>query len=961
MFPFSEIGEVVQYSSSGDANVMGRKAGFRQLTLLWLLGMLAISAAPLFAADVDLRVSAREGYVDMPIVMEITIKDASDYQTPEIPTIDGLKIEAAGPVSQSSRIMIINGRRTQSQEVVLRYLLTPTRVGEIQWPELKFMVDNELVTMPSISFSIKGSETGDLLFVDVVSDPQQVFVGQPLQLTLQIWLKPFEDSQRNLKISASDMWQMISDQTEWGVFGERLQELANQRRGPNVKKVMRATDTAGENDTEGENAEAEQEYYLYEVTATIYPTRVGQISSERTRIVVNYPTELSESRDLFARGLRVSEARPISAEVSFADTEVLPIPTAGRPDDYRGAVGRYSIRAQASPLAVAAGDPINLSFAIQGSGPLQLVQAPPLAELDKLTADFKVPAEPLAGFVRDGVKYFSTMIRPRRAGVPEIPEIPFTFFDPEAQTFETVTTEAIAIAVSEAESLQFADIVSANPNQSELPAAAAGQAASPIQPEFTNEASTDVLTQQSPVGRQQALWMTFVVGPPALLVLTLLLRGCVILLRWSTRLQPAHRLAISKFQNAEHSGQLLTAMGELLIRSFPGTKGASAGNVIEESKLPGGLAGEDLQAAQTYLNRGIGGVRLAGLYALAAELEAWATRVERVAAMGEPQQDFQAVKQAAEAHVDTIRAAQKSSRNYRPLVAGMLLCLLLSGGAKPALAEESLPANEQRTQQELVLAEATELYRNGLAAQAAGDQAEASVAFAKATAKYQWLIDQEIFNSALYRNLANAELQAGQTARAIAHYELALRIDPGNSQAWRNLQLARQALPAVPSAASSRGAVASFIDQASELLHYVSRATVALLGPTTLLWIMAIASLSFWGLLIVRVSGIHFAVLQWALLPLFILLPAVAIWASAIRQGEGQAEAILVVDEVVLRGGDDDQFAVVTTMEQASGQQVRVLGQRNQWLQIQTITDVIGWIPAEQAIGLTPPPSAAVR
>src|SRR6056297_3651912 len=291
---------------------MGPKAGACQLALLGLLGMLFIPAAPLSAADVDMRVSARDGYVDMPIVMEITIKDASDYQTPEIPTIDGLKIEAAGPVSQSSRIMIINGRRTQSQEVVLRYFLTPTRAGEIQWPELKFMVDNEPVTMPAISFSIKKSETGDLLFVDVVSDPEQVFVGQPLELTLQIWLKPFEDSQRNLKISASDMWQMISDQTEWGVFGERLQELASQRRGPNVKKVMRG---AGK---EGEDGETEQEYYLYEVTATIYPTRVGQISSERTRIVVNYPTELSESRDLFARGLRVSQARPIAAEVSFA-------------------------------------------------------------------------------------------------------------------------------------------------------------------------------------------------------------------------------------------------------------------------------------------------------------------------------------------------------------------------------------------------------------------------------------------------------------------------------------------------------------------------------------------------------------------------------------------------------------------------------------------------------------------
>jgi len=42
---------------------------------------------------------------------------------------------------------------------------------------------------------------------------------------------------------------------------------------------------------------------------------------------------------------------------------------------------------------------------------MDLVQAPPLAELSSLTTDFKVPSEPLAGFVKGDRKVFSTSIR----------------------------------------------------------------------------------------------------------------------------------------------------------------------------------------------------------------------------------------------------------------------------------------------------------------------------------------------------------------------------------------------------------------------------------------------------------------------------------------------------------------------------------------------------------------------
>ena len=210
---------------------------------------------------------------------------------------------------------------------------------------------------------------------------------------------------------------------------------------------------------------------MYEIEATVYPKRPGKIDADDVQIVVNYPTALGKSRDPFesffkdspfgrdpfggssrlsqmmnddffsspfSNRLSVSSTRPIVGSATVDSTEVIPVPTAGRPDDYRGAVGRYKIITQATPTSVCAGDPITLNIGIIGTGPMELVQAPPLSTLSSLTADFKVEDQPLAGFVQDDTKVFPTTIRPRREGITVIPPIPFSFFDPETESFETV-------------------------------------------------------------------------------------------------------------------------------------------------------------------------------------------------------------------------------------------------------------------------------------------------------------------------------------------------------------------------------------------------------------------------------------------------------------------------------------------------------------------------------------------
>ncbi len=444
----------------------------RAVLCTFLLALFLLSPALVHGQDVTARVSSREAWVGSPIVLQLQIRNAENYSPPNDFEIDGCDVRSAGTPSQSSQITIINGRRSESRSVTMQYLITPRREGKFQIPALEVEVDRITKKTRAITFVANKSETGDLLFVEVEGEKESVFVGQPLDIKLKIWVKPFTDRKSEIKLNEGHMWQLLSGQTSWGVFTERMQEIEENRQRPGGKSVLRE-------DGEGQS----REYFLYEITGTIYPTKPGKIDATDLQVVIDYPLALGRRRDpfdsffddtafgsnslmrdmmgsSFGRRLTVAKSRPVVADAKVNSTEVLPVPIEGQPADYRGAVGQYKIVAKAEPLSVAAGDPITLQLGIVGDGPMELVQAPPLHEIDSLSNDFQVTDQSLAGFVQNDSKVFVTAIRPKSEEVTQIPPIPFSFFDPDAKSYQTVYTDPIDIEVEKAESLGLDAIVS---------------------------------------------------------------------------------------------------------------------------------------------------------------------------------------------------------------------------------------------------------------------------------------------------------------------------------------------------------------------------------------------------------------------------------------------------------------------------------------------------------------------
>ena len=442
---------------------------FRQAVSL----LFVLVAAPALAQTVSVQLATHELYLGQTTTLQVSVTNArGDVETPKIAEVDGLEIVSLGPPSRQ----FVSSFRVRRSTLIWSYRITAREVGEFTIPAPTVIVDGDTKTTKPLRLIVSKSETDDLVFVEVKAGNEgqrSTYVGEPIELSLQIWIRPYYDRKLDIKLSPENMWQLISENSLWGNFRETLVNMGRNEI-PRGREVFRE-------DSKGE----QRAYYLYELDAMIYPQRPGTVEIDDVQLVLNYPESLGYSRrrafpsallddDFFGDmlsplgrpRLSVDASRPIVVNVEPPDIDVVEVPQDGRPDDYRGAVGSYRIGIQAEPTSVKAGDPITLRIVLQGDGPMELVQAPPLSTVSELTEDFKIESDTLAGFVKDAAKLFTTTIRPLNENVSQIPPIPFSFFNPTANQFETTYSNAIAISVEEADRLELDEIVSSRKNSS---------------------------------------------------------------------------------------------------------------------------------------------------------------------------------------------------------------------------------------------------------------------------------------------------------------------------------------------------------------------------------------------------------------------------------------------------------------------------------------------------------------
>jgi len=175
----------------------------------------------------------------------------------------------------------------------------------------------------------------------------------------------------------------------------------------------------------------------YRFTTTLTPMRSGtlQLGPAELRCQTMAP---AGGPAAFFGG---TEARPVTLSSAALPLIVLPLPAAGRPADFSGAVGRFTISRTVTPTAVRAGDPVTVRTLVRGAGNLEAFSC------KSITAPGLRSYPPRAKLGEGGLACEQVLI-PETPTVREIPAAGASFFDPEKKRYQTATSGPVPLRVS---------------------------------------------------------------------------------------------------------------------------------------------------------------------------------------------------------------------------------------------------------------------------------------------------------------------------------------------------------------------------------------------------------------------------------------------------------------------------------------------------------------------------------
>jgi len=204
--------------------------------------------------------------------------------------------------------------------------------------------------------------------------------------------------------------------------------------------------------------------------------------------------------------------------------------------------------------------------------------------------------------------------------------------------------------------------------------------------------------------------------------------------------------------------------------------------------------------------------------------------------------------------------------------------------------------------------------------------------FADAASAYEKLAQSGQTSAALYFNLGNAFFKSGQMGRAIAAYRQAGQITPRDPDVRANLQFARNQIPG-PTLSPSRWQ------------RWLGRLTLnewtLLAAGAVWLWLLLLAVLQWWPGLRPALRG-------------YVLTLAVAAGllcgclAAALYETRLARSAIVITGDAVVRHGPLAESQTAFTAH--DGAELRVLDQKDEWLEVNAGAGRIGWLRRDQVL-----------
>ncbi len=474
----------------------GRSRLFRSLVRTVVLAVLAcfssLAQVTAQSPEVVVELERDQIYEGETVEYRVFVNHVDQEVSPQLTDWADFGVQFKGTQAiNSSQISIINGRREEMTRrgLLYAYTLTPKRSGKLTVPAPRVEVNGKELPSRSLTLTVVAAAEQDVALLEMTVDRDEVYPLQPFELKLTIWIKPVPEplesrdplTVQNPLVQLSLPWaddDQLASAVQPKIPAERWLAPYRLRRGGfaiNGRTSRRSLLGGGgfggafgsllDDGSQGYSPVAQRafrpdakgrrvEYWEYQFTRTLVANQVDDYAFGPVSLKGVFGTRANTRGEL--------EGEPVYAFAKPLTVRVKDVPLVGRPDSYSGAVGRFEIGADLSPLEAKVGDPLTLTLWLKGEGTLDNALAPKLDRVAELTDRFKV--YDATEETRGDVRLFTYSVRPRDTSVTELPAIPLSYFDVDAEKYVTLQTVPIAIKVTEADRLRDAEIATATPS-----------------------------------------------------------------------------------------------------------------------------------------------------------------------------------------------------------------------------------------------------------------------------------------------------------------------------------------------------------------------------------------------------------------------------------------------------------------------------------------------------------------
>ena len=405
------------------------------------------------------QLSQQEGpyYVGEPILIRVTAKDFEEDPPPQCQpgTLSaGLSVELAGVrPSVSSFTQVINGRVSTRRTVVYAFDFhaTATKPGTYRIPPFTVSGGGHKAKTNATDLVIQTIQSDGDMRVVLGLPGGAIYPGQRVPIEIQWWYAGDVKDVRNLVIR-SPLFDQFSFVDEAFTRGDTVLPIQTKQGVLQIKANVDRRTLDGR--------------------TFIVLSAKRQLIVDKTESVQLAPITASVEkvtrwgRGFFGRREPAATAK-LRAVGKPQTLTVRSLPLDQAPASFAGAVGvGFTIAVEADRTVVQVGDPIVLNVTLRGEGNLSEAGPPLLSAAGVLDSTlFRTSQGDVAGEVTEGRKRFSMTVRVLDEGASEIPSIPYTWFDPGRERFETAMSEPIALRVLPGKVVSAGDVVGTVPTQ----------------------------------------------------------------------------------------------------------------------------------------------------------------------------------------------------------------------------------------------------------------------------------------------------------------------------------------------------------------------------------------------------------------------------------------------------------------------------------------------------------------